>query len=387
MRSCVLAMALAAISLTLASGGADEKKPATPEKKARLLGRRIPNFLLADPSTGKEVGLADFAAKKLLVVVFLGTECPIANAYLRVLNELREKYADKGVEFLGIHANPGVAREAIAKHAKEYKIAFPVLADAPQASLGIFGATRVAETFILDARRTVRYHGRIDDRIGYDYKRDEPRRHDLREALDELLAGKKVTQGETEVAGCLITAKALGEKTGKVNYADHVAPIFQKNCVECHRPGTAAPFSLLNHDNAANWAAMIREVVLQRRMPPWHADPRWGHFANTRRLTQDEIDTIAAWVDGGAPMGDMKKLPPPKEFAKGWAIGKPDVVFQMPEEYTVQAKGTVRYKYFKTPTNFKEDMWLQAAEVKPGNAAVVHHIIVFYRDPKRTILG
>jgi hypothetical protein len=142
-----------------------------------------------------------------------------------------------------------------------------------------------------------------------------------------------------------------------------------------------APFSLLDADDAVQWADMIKQVVLERRMPPWHADSRFGKFANDRQLSQDEIDTLVSWVDTGTPLGDKSKLPPPREYAEGWTIGKPDVVFELPSEVTVQATGTVPYRYYETETKFKEDVWIQAAECRPGNRKVVHHIIAFYKDP------
>jgi mono/diheme cytochrome c family protein len=249
----------------------------------------------------------------------------------------------------------------------------------------LFGARRTPEVFVLDARRVIRYRGRIDDRFAPDHKRDEPRRHDLREALDELIAGKKVSVPETEAAGCLISRSETRKRKGDVTYAKDVAPILHKQCAGCHHAGTAAPFSLLTYEDASNWAEMMREVVTLRRMPPWSADPRFGHFSNERRLTADEIDTIAAWVDGGAPRGDKADEPTPPAFAEGWRIGKPDVVFEIPKEFTVPAQGKVKYQYFTSKTNFTEDMWVQAIEPRPGNRAVVHHIIVTYKDPKNKL--
>ena len=127
---------------------------------------------------------------------------------------------------------------------------------------------------------------------------------------------------------------------------------------------------------------MIREVLEDRRMPPWHADPRYGHFVNDRSLSPKERATLMAWVDQGAPLGDPSKLPAPRTFSEGWTIGKPDVVFELPETYYVPAQGVVSYVYFRVPTNFKEDMWVQAAEAVPGDRSVVHHIIVYVNDPK-----
>src|SRR5262249_23627247 len=163
----------------------------------------------------------------------------------------------------------------------------------------------------------------------------------------------------------------------KITYAKQIAPILQARCADCHHPGTAAPFALLTYNDARDWARMIKETVVQRRMPPWNADPRYGKFSNDLRMTRQEIDTLVAWIDSGAPLGDKKDLPPPRSYVEGWQIGKPDLIFKIPAEYTVKATGTVEYQYFVTPTNFKEDVWVQAAESRPGNRAVVHHILPF----------
>ncbi len=167
-----------------------------------------------------------------------------------------------------------------------------------------------------------------------------------------------------------------------VTFSKDVAPIFYKNCVVCHRPNDLAPMSLLTYRDARPWAKAIREKVLTREMPPWHADPRYGEFANDRRMTEQEINTIVAWVDQGAKEGDPKDLPPAPEFPEGWHIGNPDVVLTMAEEHTVEAEGPDDYLYFTIPTNFKEDRWIQAAEVRPGNRKVVHHVIAFIQTPE-----
>ena len=129
---------------------------------------------------------------------------------------------------------------------------------------------------------------------------------------------------------------------------------------------------------------MIREVLEDRRMPPWHADPRYGHFANDRSLSAQERATLDGLGRSGGSAGRSQGLPAPRTFSEGWTIGKPDVVFELPETYYVPAQGVVSYVYFRVPTNFKEDMWVQAAEAVPGDRSVVHHIIVYVNDPKAT---
>lgn len=175
---------------------------------------------------------------------------------------------------------------------------------------------------------------------------------------------------------------AASEKRSNVTFAKDVAPILYKNCVACHRPGEAAPMSLISYKDVRPWARSIREVVVEREMPPWFADPQYGHFSNDRRLSDQDVATIAAWVDGGAKEGDPKALPPAPKFPEGgWLIGKPDAVLSMTEEYSVPADGVVPYKYFAVPTNFIEDKLVQFAEIKRGDPSVVHHVIVSVIEP------
>lgn len=164
-------------------------------------------------------------------------------------------------------------------------------------------------------------------------------------------------------------------------YSKDVAPILFKNCASCHRPGDIAPMSLLNYAQTRPWAKAIREQVATGQMPPWHATQAHGTFENDRRLSDQEKDTVLRWVDGGAPQGNEKDLPPTPKFTEGWEIGKPDVVLTMPKPYDVPDSGEIAYQYIQVPTNFTEDKWIQAIELRPGNRKVVHHILLFCREP------
>ena len=164
-------------------------------------------------------------------------------------------------------------------------------------------------------------------------------------------------------------------------YTKDVAPILQKNCMSCHRPGEAAPFSMTTYEQTRPFAGAMRMAVQQKVMPPWFADPQVGHFANSRWLSQKDIDTIVAWANGGAPKGDAKDMPPLPSFVEGWGIPKPDAVFELPKEFSVPESGMIDYQYAIVPTGFTHDMWVQAAEVRPTERSVVHHIIAYVREP------
>jgi mono/diheme cytochrome c family protein len=177
-------------------------------------------------------------------------------------------------------------------------------------------------------------------------------------------------------------ASAQPQPVLKPTFNKDVAPIFFEHCTTCHRPGEVAPMSLLTFKDARPWARSIATQVAKGAMPPWHADPSIGHFANARRLTDEQKTTIARWVETGAPEGDPKDLPGQPEYTPGWNIGQPDAVLEMQEDYALPATGEVPYVYFEVPTNFTEDRWIQAWEVRPGNAAAVHHVIVYVRPPQ-----
>jgi peroxiredoxin/mono/diheme cytochrome c family protein len=375
-RASLLALGLVALPLAtwlaLRADGPDDSP-----------GRTVANFTLKD-TEGRRVALADFRDKKAVVVAFLGTQCPINNAFLPRLAELHKEFSPRGVQFLAVNANRQDSPRRIAEHARKHAIPFPVLRDEGAAVADRFGARRTPEVFILDTDRKIRYQGRIDDQYGIGYQRPRPTRRDLATALDEVLAGKRVSQPATPVAGCLIGRAPKAREDATVTYSKHVARILQRSCQECHRPGQIGPMSLLSYDDASAWSETIREVLQERRMPPWHADPRFGKFANDRSLAEADRKTLLAWVDQGCPRGDPQDLPPPRQFVRGWTIGKPDVVIEMPEAFDVPARaprGGVPYQYFEAETHFTEDKWVERAESRAGAAEVVHHIIVFILPP------
>ncbi len=367
---------LLALSLCVTAVAAD---------KATSIGREIENFSLQD-FHGEWHALADYEASQLVVVAFLGTECPLAKLYAARLQELADEYADRGVTFIGVDSNRQDSITEIAHYARVHEVDFPLLKDVGNEVADQFGAERTPQVFVLDGDRTVRYMGRVDDQYGIGsstgYARTDIRRRHLAEALDELLAGERVSQPVTDAPGCIIGRVREADLTSEITYSNQIARILQQHCVECHREGQIAPFALTDYEEVAGWGEMMAEVVREQRMPPWHADPRYGVFSNDRSMTQEEKDLLYAWVASGAPEGDPSQLPEPIEYPEGWQAGEPEQVFYMDDEsYTVPADGVVEYQYFYVDPGWTEDRWVKSTECWIGNRRVVHHIFVFAVPP------
>lgn len=349
---------------------------------ASPIGTRVADFKLSD-SKGRERGLSEFADQPVVVVVFLGTQCPLAKLYGQRLQKLSEQYADRGIAFLGVNSNSQDSPTEVAAYVRRHGIEFPVLKDPGNRIADQMKAVRTPEVFVLDQTRVVRYWGRIDNQYGVGFSREEPTEHDLQRAIDELLAGKPVSKPIAESVGCHIGRVREPDESSEVTYSNQVARIFQKHCVECHRAGEIGPFELTNYDEVVGWAETITEVIRDQRMPPWHANAKHGRFRNERLMNDEEKQLVYDWVAAGSPKGDETQLPEPIEYVTGWRLSAPpDVVIPMRERpYTVGAQGTIEYQYFVVDPGFEKDTWVRAAEIIPGNRAVVHHAIVFFREP------
>jgi peroxiredoxin len=355
---------------------------AMPGQSGVLVGQTAPDFSLPGVD-GQNHTLPNGKQTRAVVVAFLGTECPlVVNLYATRLVALAKEFQSRGVEVIGIDANAQDSLDDMKAFADHQQIRFPFMKDNGAKVADAFGATRTPEVYLLDEKRIVRYHGRIDDQGRVGYIRIATERSDLRMALEEVLAGLPVSLPELPAVGCLIGRRNEASSAGDVTYARDVAAIFQKRCLDCHRAGEIGPFAMENYDEVAGWSEMIKEVVLTERMPPWFASPEHGHFSNNARLSDQEKKVIADWVDAGAPLGNEDDLPPAKTYTAGWNIGTPDLVVPMADEpFRVPAEGVIGYKHYVVDPGFDEDKWLTACEVRPGDRTVVHHVLVFCRAP------
>ncbi len=349
-------------------------------------GHQIDAFTLPDVY-GNEVSLEDFKDSRAVVVCFLGTECPLAKFYGPRLQAFSEQFADQGVAFIGINSNIQDSLEEIAAYARKHGIKFPILKDLRSKVAEQFRATRTPEVFVLDAERTVRYSGRVDGQFtfgsGVGLATPNEARADLRIAIEEMLAGKPVSEPKTVAKGCLIGhVKEVAEKP-TVTYTKQIARLVQDNCQECHREGQIAPFAMDNYEDVAGWGDMMAEVIREQRMPPWHAGKKsTASFQNDTSLSDEEKQLVYQWVEDGCPEGNPSDLPAPKEFSNEWFTkGGFDEVIRIAEQAVpVKAQGIEPYRYYEVAGQ-PEDRWVKVAECLPGNREVVHHIIVYARPP------
>jgi peroxiredoxin len=366
---CLLVLGLAVVAGAPVTMARPEKPPSNDK-----INKKIDNFTLKG-ADGKPISLYDLKDKKAVVVVFLSFDCPVSNSYAPALAELAKANESRGVSFLAVNSTDEEGAGHFAKKAAEYKIPFPVLKDDGHAAADSFKADATPEAFVVDHNFVLRYRGRIDNSYYARLrKNNQTTRADLKLALDELLAGKPVSEPVTKAVGCPIPRVREVKRTGSVTYYRDVLPILQENCQQCHRPGEVGPFSLMTYRQAVGWATDIKEYTQDRKMPPWK--PVEGPaFHNERRLSDKQIATLAAWVDGGTPEGDPGDAPPPRQFTDGWHLGQPDLVLTVPEEMTIGPAGTDLFRVFVLPTNEPEDRYVTAFEVRPGNKRIVHHTL------------
>ncbi|MEO1524664.1 MAG: redoxin domain-containing protein [Planctomycetota bacterium] len=348
------------------------------------VGTTVDEFAL-DNCYGKKVALSEFGERELVVLAFLGTECPLAKLYGPRLNQLQEEFGED-VQIIGINSNNQDSLTEIASFVHRHDIEFPMLKDVGNRVADELSAERTPEVFLLGKDRTVLYHGRIDDQYGVGYSREKTVKRELAQAIQEALAGKPISVPSTEPAGCHIGRVKKSEPTGEITFTKHIAPILNARCVSCHREGELAPFTLESFEDVQGWEDTILEVIEDNRMPPWSADPAHGEFANDARLSEREKDLIFTWVENGMPEGDASDLPSPPQFTKGWKIPEPDQIIEMRDTpFEVPAEGVVDYKRFVVDPGWDEDKFIYAAEARPQNSSVVHHIVVYVIAPgKRT---
>lgn len=332
-------------------------------------------------TSGDKVTLPEQAS--VTVLCFLGTECPLARQYAPRLQQLADRWSERGVVFLGIDSNLQDSMQEVAEFRKNNNVRFPIGMDYDQKIAAAVGAERTPEVFVLDQRRVIRYRGRIDDQYLPGLTKQKATGSELADAIEAIVAGDVVRVERTQAVGCLIGRPKATTESATVTYCGQIARVFNTHCVECHRSGEIGPFAMTDYDQLRGWGDMIVEVIDDGRMPPWHAAPNHAALRNARSMPEEDKQLVRDWVAGGMAYGDNSQLPPVPESKSQWHLPRsPDLEVTMSADaYRIPAEGTVDYQYFVVDPGLTEDRWVSASQVIPGNPGVVHHAIVFIRPP------
>jgi mono/diheme cytochrome c family protein len=305
---------------------------------------------------------SDFGERKAIVLSFVALQDPASVEMIKALAAYRATLTDGAVEVAMVSTGTEDSTMAAATAVLRVDSPMTVLKDRLGETARGLGVEATPAVVVLNGAHALVYRGSLAKAV---------------EVAAALAAGESPTPSADPVAGRAIVVRSAPE--GTVNYAEHIAPIMNQHCVECHREGRATPFTLTSYDDVAGHANMVKEVVLEERMPPWYASPEHKEFINARTLSTEEKDAIEQWVRGGKAQGDLAKAPALPELPKSeWEMGEPDLVLQIPEVSELPATGFVPYKYVTLPFQFSADTWIHGLQILPTNKAVVHHANIAY---------
>ncbi len=395
-----LTMAIAAAfwfgSIAAAAGLEDVRRGPQPIRPfAAGVGRMIDDAVVQNLA-GEDVRLDELVKQNPsgpTVIALTSTGCPLCLKYAPTLVSIGQRYADRGVNLLFLNPNQSEPEAAIEKSVAARGNHENYLRDVDKTLCRALGATTTTEVFVLDASRTLRYRGAVDDQYGFAYSLPQPRRNYLTDALDELLQSMPVSLAATDAPGCRLfyetDADADGSPNLDVTYHHQISRLIQNHCLECHRTGGIGPMSLQTYDQVRDYGAMIAEVIDRGVMPPWYAadsqDESTSHaqplrWLGERRVSDDEKRDLATWLADDMPPGDPADSPPAVEFPDGWSIGQPDAVFAFDEPVSIPATGTLPYQNVTIQTDNPTDRWVRGIEIRPGDRRAVHHVIVSIDD-------
>lgn len=382
------------------------------------VGELVPDVALT-LADGTSKTLSALAGKRGLLVVARSETCPVGRRYGVVLAGIEGEAAKAGVNVVYVNVQKGADDAIAASAAKDYGFAAPYAIDATRAAATALRLRSTTEVLLLDAARTVVYRGAVDDQFAVGLMRDAARETWLRDALKALAAGKRPPVEATTAPGCALDLSAAdapdasGASGGapapssatvapSVTWHNRISRIVDRNCAECHRAGENGPFPLVTLADVKSQSEMVQVVVEDRTMPPWFAADVREHAAeggaaprreacppmgSDQRLSERDRADFLAWLKGGMPAGDPKDAAIPIVRETGWRIGTPDLVLEVDQEFAVPATGTVGYQYRWVKASFPEDRWVRGFDVRVSAPEVVHHVLVFARDPSKKKQG
>jgi peroxiredoxin len=379
----VLYFCLALLTAVHAGTAEPESSPAISSGFNTLQAEPVMNFALPD-ANGKLHELRRTDARAV-VLYFTMNGCPIARQSYAKLRALRKQFGDEGVAIWIINSDDSVSAAEVEKEARTYGAgSTPALLDDAQGVTRMLGVKRTCEAIAISTKDfKVFYRGAVDDQLTEGARKPAASTNYLQRALQQFLASQPITEPTSVVRGCLIQFASEKEGAAPIFYVRDVAPLLERKCVECHSPGNIGQWSMSSFARVKAKSAMMQEVLLARRMPPWDADPKYGKFSNDRSLTRDEKRLLLRWIEAGAPRGEGEdRLASVKVPANGWSLGQPDMIVALPKPQEIPATGVIAYRHVDVPLNLTNTIWIGATAIKPGNHEVTHHVIVRVKYPK-----
>jgi Ca2+-binding EF-hand superfamily protein len=348
------------------------------------VGRLIEDlsFVTIDGKTGR---LSDYRKSGALVIAFTGVGCPLTKKFAPTLAAIEDSAGKRGVSFIFVNPTASDDSQEQLSAARAHGLAGPVIHDLKGAFGRALGALTTTDVFVLDKARTLVYRGALSDQYGIGYSKDSPSVNYLTDAIGATLKSKQPNIAATWAPGCALDLEEAKGTSANLTYHNRVSRIVQKNCLECHRRGGVGPFSLATYKDVVGNAAMMRSVVGDGLMPPWFAAPNPGGehtWANDRSLSAEDKHDLIAWLNSDKPIGDPADAPLLRGFPTEWNIGRPDAIFALPRKVSVKATGQMPYVNLVVKTDFKEDRWVTATEIRPTFPEVVHHVLVAVVPPR-----
>lgn len=335
---------------------------------------RVSDFALLD-AQGEFHQLSRYKHRDALVLMTYDPNCSGDEEIQRIAS-VQAAFAEANISF-GLLDTSGASRAELSALAGSLPATLPLLQDGPQLVADLLGASKVGEVFVLNPGRLNLFYRGNSGGV-------------LTEVLESLDTSPPSDTVVTEVSGC---ALAISRATEAPDYATDVAPIIRDNCTECHRRGGVGPFAMDSYIMLLGWSPMIREVVLNKRMPPAQVDPEYGRSKMARYLSDEEIETLVTWIDARAPRGNVAEDPLEIHAAQlaaanefEWQLGEPDRVVVGPSN-AIPSTGVMDYIYADVALDFDGDQWLRAIETRPGDESVLHHLMVFVTAPDEDFWG
>jgi len=335
----------------------------------------IPNFGLFD-HTGGFHRLHYYDNYDAIVLFVQGNKCPIVRNAFTDFKQIKSSFKDEKVKFFMINANVQDDRNKIANEAKEFDVGTPILIDSDQLVADLLDIDITAEAFLINPKDwSLAYRGPLNDRIGYESQKNEASIDYLKDAIRDVITNGTVENSFVNTKGCAVVRKTKHEDYESLTYTEDIASILLENCFECHQEGGIAPWAMASYNAVFGWSAMIKNVLLEQRMPPWQADPHYGEFSNNISLSQEEKRKIISWINGGLQKGEGKDLLAEALPAESkWKFGEPDYIITLNQE-DIPATGIIDYRYQTHELNFEDDVYVSRYQILPGNPSVLHHVL------------